>query len=111
MLYIGLILFLIIDGRLLPSIVIIGAFIVFILWLVGLVIISIELWGPSGSVNSTCQIVVFSQDPHGVSDRTFAWMMQKSICKSESLLSLAGTSTLWVPPGTASKGGYANTPG
>ncbi|KAJ2906127.1 putative arginase-like protein [Zalerion maritima] len=81
-LYIGLLLYLIIDGRLLPSIVIIGAFILFILWLVGLVVISIELWGPTGSVSSTCNLVVFNQNPHGVSDATFSWMMQKSICQS-----------------------------
>ena len=81
--YIFLLLFLIIQGRLLPSIVIIGAFVLFVLWLVGLVAVSVELWGPSGrSVSSTCNLLVFSRDPRGASDETFSWLMQRTICES-----------------------------
>ncbi|KAL1888330.1 hypothetical protein Cpir12675_006219, partial [Ceratocystis pirilliformis] len=64
--------------RLLPAIVMIGAFVLFLMWMVGLVRISMALWG-SGSVNSQCSIQVFSQDPKGENMRTLAWMMQRSI--------------------------------
>jgi len=53
----------------------------FILWLVGLIVISIQLWGPTGSVSSNCNLSVFSQNPTGQSLNTLAWLEQKSICK------------------------------
>ena len=57
-----------------------GAFILFILWLVGLIVLSIELWGPSG-VNSSCQIYVSVDESHGQSIDTLAWLEQHSICE------------------------------
>lgn len=60
----------------------IGGFILFVLWLVGLIVISVQLWGPSGSVSSVCDISVFSQSPTGQSEHTLAWLQQKSICQS-----------------------------
>ncbi|KAL1899292.1 hypothetical protein Cpir12675_001485 [Ceratocystis pirilliformis] len=65
--------------RLLLGIAMIGAFVLFLMWMVGLVRISMALRG-SGSVNSQCSIQVFSQDPKGENMRTLAWMMQRSIC-------------------------------
>jgi hypothetical protein len=59
----------------------IGAFMLFVLWLVGLIIVSIQLWGPNGSVQSNCNLVVFDINPTGSSERTMAWLMQRSICK------------------------------
>ncbi|KAL5601478.1 uncharacterized protein BROUX77_005727 [Berkeleyomyces rouxiae] len=85
--------------RLLPAIVMIGAFVLFILWIIGLVRISMALWGP-GKVNSQCSIHVFSQSPKGESIDTLAWMMQRSICQSwHALFSflLIGTASLvWI---------------
>jgi len=80
--FLGLLLFLIYQRRLLPSIVMIGGFVVFVLWLVGLIVVSIELWGPTGSINSNCNLAVFSQDPTGQTLNTLAWLEQKSICQS-----------------------------
>jgi len=79
-----LLLWLIYQRRLLPSIVMIGGFMLFILWLVGLIVISVQLWGPSGSVSSNCNMYVFGADPQptGQSLETLAWLQQRSICQS-----------------------------
>ncbi|EPE02587.1 arginase-like protein [Ophiostoma piceae UAMH 11346] len=76
------VLVLIYQQRLLPSIVMIGGFMLFVLWLVGLVVLSIELWGPAGSVSGNCNLAVFNQNPKGLSTATLAWMEQKAICQS-----------------------------
>jgi hypothetical protein len=73
-------LWLISQRQLLPGIVIMGSFILFILWLVGLIVLSIELWGPSG-VNSNCQLYVNAEASHGQSIDTLAWLEQHSICE------------------------------
>lgn len=54
----------------------------FVLWMVGLIVVSIELWGPTGSVNANCNNLVFNVDPTGSNNQEkLAWLMQKSICK------------------------------
>ncbi|ERS98793.1 hypothetical protein HMPREF1624_03983 [Sporothrix schenckii ATCC 58251] len=74
---------LIFQRRLLPSIVMIGAFMMFVLWVVALVVLSIELFGDSGAgVATNCNLSVFNQNPIGLSTSTLAWMQQKSICQS-----------------------------
>lgn len=82
--FILLLLWLIFQRRLLPSIVMIGGFVLFVLWLVGLVVISIQLWGPSGSVSSNCNLYVFGAVPQplGQSLETLAWLEQRGICQS-----------------------------
>ncbi|KAH8175111.1 arginase-like protein [Sarocladium implicatum] len=77
---------LIYNRRLLPAIVMIGAFMLFVLWMVGLVVTSVELWGPSGSVNGVCNMQVFNKNPMGASEATLAWMQQKNICESWRLV-------------------------
>ncbi|TGJ81261.1 hypothetical protein E0Z10_g7502 [Xylaria hypoxylon] len=79
--FIILLLWLISQRRLLPSIVIIGAFVLFVLWLVGLIVISIELWGPSGSVSINCDNLVWNNVRHGNNEATLAWLQQRSICQ------------------------------
>lgn len=79
--FIGLLLWLIFQRRLLPSIVMIGGFMLFVLWLVGLIVVSVELWGPSG-VSSSCNDQVFNSNPTGQSLETLAWLEQRSICQS-----------------------------
>lgn len=80
--FIVLMLYLIANRQLLPGIVILGSFILFVLWVVGLIVISIELWGPSGSINNNCQLYVNAQESKGQSINTLAWMEQHSICQS-----------------------------
>ena len=77
-----LILVLIAQRTLLPGVVIIGSFILFVLWLTGLVQTSILLFGPSQSVNNLCNVYVNGQTYTGVSVGTLAWLEQKNICKS-----------------------------
>ncbi|OBT67405.1 hypothetical protein VE03_03131 [Pseudogymnoascus sp. 23342-1-I1] len=76
-----LLLYLINTRALLPGIVILGSFILFVLWLVGLIVISIELWGPQGDVNGNCALYVGSQESRGASTETLAWLMQDTICQ------------------------------
>ncbi|KAJ0342947.1 hypothetical protein COL154_011467 [Colletotrichum chrysophilum] len=83
--FIGLLLYLVYQRRLLPAIVMIGAFILFVLWFVGLVVVSIQLWGPDGSVSSTCNLAVFNRNPTGQSLDTLAWLQQRSICRFSSV--------------------------
>lgn len=80
--FIALLLWLISQRRLLPSIVILGAFMFFVLWLVGLIVVSIEMWSASGSVSSNCDRLVFNTSPSGNNLQTLAWLQQKSICES-----------------------------
>ncbi|QPG93615.1 hypothetical protein C2857_001160 [Epichloe festucae Fl1] len=97
---IGGIFWLIANRRLLPAIVMMGAFILFVMWLVGLVVVSVQLWGPSGSIQSTCNLQVFNRDPHGLNQETMAWLQQRNICQSWQLvfaMSLTGVIFLvWV---------------
>ncbi|KAI5920146.1 hypothetical protein F4810DRAFT_703138 [Camillea tinctor] len=74
-------LWLIAQRRLLPSIVVLGAFLFFVLWMVGLVVVSIELWGPAGSVSLNCERLVWSATPQGNNQATLAWLEQRSICQ------------------------------
>jgi hypothetical protein len=55
----------------------------FVLWLVGLIVISIELWGPTGSVSANCNRLVFNNAPVSTDSNMvrLAWLQQKSICK------------------------------
>jgi hypothetical protein len=72
---------LIFQRRLLPSIVMIGAFMLLALWMVGLVAVAIELFGPSGSVQSHCNLQVFNKSPKGATEFVLAWLQQRNICK------------------------------
>lgn len=80
--FVLLLLWLIFQRRLLPSVVMIGGFMLFVLWMVGLIVISIQLWGPSGSVSSTCNLQVFNRNPQGQNEQTLAWLQQRGICQS-----------------------------
>ncbi|KAJ4308907.1 hypothetical protein N0V84_011813 [Fusarium piperis] len=85
---------LIVQRRLLPAIVMIGAFMFFVLWLVGLVIVGIQLFGPNGSIQSVCDVQVFGRNPTGQTERTMAWLQQRNICQCWQLvfaMSLTGT--------------------
>jgi hypothetical protein len=74
-------LYLISQRQLLPGIVVMGSFILFVLWMVGLIVISIELWGPTGSVNGNCNLYVTSSQSSGPNTNSLAWLEQHSICE------------------------------
>ncbi|KAI9772763.1 MAG: hypothetical protein M1839_002308 [Geoglossum umbratile] len=80
--FLVLILWLVAQRKLLPGIVILGSFILFVLWLTGLIKSSIVLWGPQGSVNDNCMRYVTDMPVHGQSVNTLAWLEQNSICQA-----------------------------
>ncbi|MCJ1402880.1 hypothetical protein MMC11_006101 [Xylographa trunciseda] len=73
---------LIMQRQLLPGIVIVFSFILFVLWLAGLIETAIEFLGPGGGVNGNCNLYVLGQSFSGVSIDTLAYLEQKSICQS-----------------------------
>ncbi len=74
-----LIIYLVSSRQLIPGIVLIGSFILFVLFLTGLIRISIELFG-QGNVNANCQRYVDNQTAEGQSIVTLAWLQQNNIC-------------------------------
>ncbi|CAK1359342.1 unnamed protein product [Cercospora beticola] len=82
--FIILMLILIVQRRLLPGVLIIGAFILLVLYITGLIETAIQLFGPSGDINSKCGTYVTGQNPNDLSVNTLAWLQQNSICQSWS---------------------------
>jgi len=79
--FILLMIYLTSQDRLVPGIVMLGTFILFVLWLVGMIFVSIQLWG-TGNVSSLCGADVSGQEFKGQSVGTLAWLEQDSICQS-----------------------------
>jgi len=69
------------QGRLLPGVMMLGSFILFVLFLTGLIETAIELFG-AGNVSSNCQRYVDDNQISGISASTLAWLEQNSICSS-----------------------------
>ncbi|KAG0123548.1 hypothetical protein HOY82DRAFT_231549 [Tuber indicum] len=66
---------------LLPIIVMISSFIMFVLWLTGLIKASIELWGPLGSINDNCVRYVYNDQFWGGRNLdTLARIQQEGVC-------------------------------
>ena len=77
LLFLCVLLALINQRQLLPGIVVLGTFILFVLWLTGLIETSIQLYGPTGSVNSYCSSYGKVTGP---SQATLAWLEQNGLC-------------------------------
>lgn len=91
LLFLLIILGLISRRQLLPGVVVLGSFILFVLWLTGLVETSIQLYGPRGSVNSYCNAYRRSSGP---SAATLAWLETQGLCndwKAAFALLVVGT--------------------
>ena len=82
LIFVFFMLFLIIQRRLLPGILIIGSFILLVLFIAGLVETAIQLFGPKGDIDSKCQINVFDQVSNSLTLNTLAWLEQNAICQS-----------------------------
>ncbi|KAJ5095392.1 hypothetical protein NUU61_004748 [Penicillium alfredii] len=78
--FIFLVLILAARRFLLPGIIIIGSFILFVLWLTGLIETSLQLYGVVGNVNDNCQIYVVENVARGNNMNTLAWLTQSTIC-------------------------------
>jgi hypothetical protein len=81
-LFIFLMLTLIVQQRLLPGILILGSFILLVLFLTGMIETAIQLFGPNGDIASKCETFVFDNPSRDLSVTTLAWLMQNSICQS-----------------------------
>ncbi|MCJ1470867.1 hypothetical protein MMC07_009514 [Pseudocyphellaria aurata] len=79
LLFLFAMLVLITQRLLLPGIVVLGSFILFVLWLTGLIETSILLYGPKESVSSYCNLIRVST---GESETTLAWLETNSICQA-----------------------------
>lgn len=80
--FIFLVLSLIARHFLLPGILILGSFILFVLWFTGLIETSLQLYGVTGNVNDNCQIYVVENVSRGNNMDTLAWLTQSTICES-----------------------------
>ena len=79
LLFLLIILGLIQARQLLPGIVILGSFILFVLFLTGLIETSIQLYGPTGSVNSYCNLYRKASGTRD-SQATLAYLETLGIC-------------------------------
>ncbi|OKL62929.1 hypothetical protein UA08_01507 [Talaromyces atroroseus] len=65
---------------LLPGIIIIGSFVLFALWLTGLIETGLQLYGVQANVYSTCQDYVADMPYSGNTVEALAWLTQSNIC-------------------------------
>lgn len=79
-LFLILILVLASQRLLIPGIILLGSFILFVLWLTALIETSIQLFG-AGNVNGNCQQFVQDEKFTGISVETLAWLTQNTICE------------------------------
>ena len=63
-------------------VIIVFSFILFALYLTGLVETAIQLFSSNSNVNSNCQNYVLNQPVYGQTLNTLAWLEQQGICQS-----------------------------
>jgi len=80
LLFLILILILASRKQLIPGGIILGSFILFVLWLTALIETSIQLYGPAANVNGNCSEYVSREAFTGVSIDTLAYLTQLNIC-------------------------------
>lgn len=81
-LFIFAMLILIYQRRLLPGVVMIGSFVLMVLYITGLVETALQLFGPSSDINSKCSLYVTDNQFYGPYESTLAWLQQHSTCQS-----------------------------
>ncbi|KAI9799025.1 MAG: hypothetical protein M1825_004921 [Sarcosagium campestre] len=81
-LFVVLIIYLVSTRQLIPGIVILGSFILFVLFLTGLVKISIELFGPQGSVSTNCALI--DPPPREPSEASLAYLQNLNVCEFDN---------------------------
>lgn len=80
--FIIIMLILINQRRLLPGVVIIGSFILLVLYITGLIETAIQLFGPEANIIGNCDTYVTKNQQTDLSINTLAWLEQNSICQS-----------------------------
>jgi hypothetical protein len=103
--FVILILILASQRFLLPGIIILGSFILFVLWLTGLIETSLQLYGSEANVNVNCQNFVTNMPFSGNTIEALAWLTQNNICAFLFLflsfffaIAVLGRIVLTVPP-------------
>lgn len=81
-LFVLLIIGLVSNRQLIPGVVFLGSFILFVLFLTGLIRIAIELFGAQADVNNYCNQYVQRDAPRGPTVLTLAYLQQNNICTS-----------------------------
>ncbi|KAH7036436.1 hypothetical protein B0J12DRAFT_581615 [Macrophomina phaseolina] len=71
---------LIANRRLMPGIMMLGSFILIVLFITGIIETGIQLFGSGSDVNGMCQRYVDNNEQIGPSVNTLAWLEQDSIC-------------------------------
>jgi hypothetical protein len=84
--FIILMLILVAQRFLLPVIIMLGSFILFVLWLTGLIETALQLYGGQSNVNSNCQNYVSNQPFTGNTVEALAWLTQNNICTFHLLI-------------------------
>ena len=77
LLFLLIILILASQRYLIPGVLLIGAFILFVLWLTGLIETAIQLYGSGSNINANCADLTKYT---GVSIETLAYITQNNIC-------------------------------
>ncbi|PGH16225.1 hypothetical protein AJ80_05248 [Polytolypa hystricis UAMH7299] len=80
LLFFFLIIFLAFQRALIPEIIILGSFILFVLWLTGVIGTAIQMFTDKANVYSNCQNYVADNQFRGSSINTLAWLTQINIC-------------------------------
>ncbi|KAH9817013.1 hypothetical protein Tdes44962_MAKER05591 [Teratosphaeria destructans] len=80
--FIWIMLILIYQRRLLPGVVMLGSFILLVLYVTGLIETAIQLFGPDGDISGNCARYVTDHPQTGLTLNTLAWLEQNSICAS-----------------------------
>ncbi|KAL3493728.1 hypothetical protein BJX62DRAFT_235089 [Aspergillus germanicus] len=78
--FIILVIILAMQGFLLPGIILVGTFILFVLWLTGLIETSLQMYGVVANINDNCQIWVYDNRVGGDNLNTMAWITQNNLC-------------------------------
>lgn len=73
------------QRRFLPGVALLGAFILLVLYITGIIETAIQLFG-NGNVSNNCQTYVTNNEITGVQVNTLAWLEQNNICKLSTLL-------------------------
>ena len=74
---------LIFQRRLLPGVVMLGSFILLVLYITGAVDTALQLFGPVNDINTNCRTSVANQQSYfkGPNDGALAWLEQNDICQ------------------------------
>lgn len=78
-------LILIAQRKLLPGVMMLLSFVLFVLYIAGAVGTGIQLFG-GNNINNQCNRFVFNNRTYGATQETLAWLQQQNICKHCSRL-------------------------